>query len=154
MYCSDVAPPALRGAMIAAVNWSIVVGQLLAFGVQREVQGLDSPNAYRIMYAVQWGFAGVGLAFLPFLPDSPFRLLARGKTELARKSIAKLYGKDVVETKMGEIQALLTNESNAAKEAGSFKDCFNKQNRLRTLIALSVFFFQANSGVSWVVGYM
>lgn len=153
-YASDVAPPALRGAMIAAVNWSIVIGQLLAYGVQREVQGIDNSNAYRIMYAVQWGFAGVGLGFLPFLPDSPFRLLARGKDDAARKSIARLYGQETVDLKYAEIQALLTAETNAAKEAGSFKDCFNAQNRLRTMIALSVFFFQANSGVSWVVGYM
>jgi Sugar (and other) transporter len=40
------------------------------------------------------------------------------------------------------------------KEAGSYKDCFSSENRLRTLIALSVFFFQASSGISWVAGYM
>ena len=153
-YCSEVAPAKLRGAMISAVNFSIVIGQLLGYGVMRETQAIPSSKSYQIMYAVQWGFAAVGLVFLPFVPESPFRLMARGKTDEAAKSITQIYGAEHVSTKVEEINAIMTREAAAAKEAGSYRDCFNKTNRLRTLIVLSVFFFQANSGVSWVVGYM
>ena len=153
-YCSEVAPAKLRGAMISAVNFSIVIGQLLGYGVMRETQAIPSSKSYQIMYAVQWGFAAVGLVFLPFVPESPFRLMARGNTDEAAKSITQIYGAEHVSTKVEEINAIMTREAAAAKEAGSYRDCFNKTNRLRTLIVLSVFFFQANSGVSWVVGYM
>ncbi|KAH7112489.1 general substrate transporter [Dendryphion nanum] len=153
IYTSEVAPPALRGAMVAAVNFSIVVGQLIGYGVMREVQAIDGPNSYRIMYATQWGFAAIGIALIGFLPESPIRLVARGKEELARSSILKLYpsGTDV-EEKLAEIKAVLFH--NNQERAGTYKECFNAKNRLRTTIALSVFFFQASSGVGWVVGYM
>ncbi|KIW13987.1 hypothetical protein PV08_06768 [Exophiala spinifera] len=154
VYCSEVAPPSLRGAMIAAVNWSIVIGQLLSYGVMRQTQSRDDSMSYRIMFAVQWGFAGVGAALLPFCPESPMRLLARHKLEDAKTSIARLYNSDVVDSKVAEIQALLAHEAGLAANAGTWLDCFKGTNRLRTLIACSVFFLQANSGVSWVVGYM
>jgi hypothetical protein len=152
-YCSEVGPPALRGALVASVNFSIVIGQLLGYGVMRETQAIEGMNSFRIMYAVQWGFAGVGLALLPFVPESPFRAIARGKIDRARQSIRRLYGSsEDVETKVDEIQTILANEQAAAKQAGSFRDCFNSQNRLRTLIVLSVFFTQNMSGIGWVVG--
>lgn len=55
---------------------------------------------------------------------------------------------------MEEIQALLSHEDEQASQSGTFTDCFSAKNRLRTLIACSVFFLQANSDVSWVLGYM
>lgn len=118
----------------------------------RETSTIDGPNVYRIMYAVQWGFAGVGLACLPCVPDSPFRLLARGKDDAARKSIRRLYGAEIVDTKLEEIRVILNNEQALASQAGSFRDCFNSANRLRTIIVLSVFFTQNMSGIGWVVG--
>ena len=151
-YCSDVAPEALRGSMVGAINFCLVIGQLLGYAVMRETQAIDGQNSYRIMYAVQWGFAGVGLGFLPFIPESPFRLLARRKTEDAKKSIARLYGSHVVESKFDEIQDILAKEEEAAKQAGSYKDCFNAANRKRTLIALSIYLTTNMSGTAWVVG--
>ena len=153
-YCSEVAPPALRGSMVAAVNFSIVIGQLLGYGVMRETQRAEGQNSYKIMYATQWGFAAVGLLLIPFVPDSPYRLLARNKVEAAKKSIRKMYGAEVVEIKVAEIQGILRDESASAEQAGSFKDCFNSANRKRTLTAISVFFVQNMSGIGWVVGYM
>lgn len=159
IYCSEVAPPALRGAMIAAVNFSIVIGQLLGYGVMRETQAMDSALSYRIMYAVQWGFAGVGIALLPFVPESPMRLVMRGKEDEARSAIRKLEPADTdVEAKMNEIRGVLAHNASAAPaETSGFatlKECFNAKNRRRTFISLSVFFLQASSGVTWVVGYM
>lgn len=154
VYCSEVAPSALRGPMVAAVNWSQVVGQLIAYGVMNQTQSLKTSNSYRILFAVQWGFNGVGLLLVHFCPESPMRLLARGKDDAARKSIVRLYGRQTVDEKMNEIRTILNHERELSSRSGSFKDCFNTKNRLRTLIALSVFFFQANSGVAWVVSYM
>ncbi|KAH8655853.1 putative sugar transporter [Xylariales sp. PMI_506] len=152
VYCSEVAPPKLRGMMIAAVNWSQVVGQLLAYGVMENTQLLTTNMSYRTMFAVQWGFAAVGIIGLPFVPESPYQLLARSKVEAARNSIKRLYPSIDADTKLHEIENVI--EQNQLAQKGSYKECFNKKNRLRTLIAMSVLFFQANSGVAWVLGYM
>jgi MFS family permease len=48
-YCSEVGPPALRGALVASVNFSIVIGQLLGYAVMRETQAIEGLNSFRIM---------------------------------------------------------------------------------------------------------
>jgi MFS family permease len=151
-YCGEVAPEVLRGTMVGAVNFCMVIGQLLGYGVMRETQAIDGPNAYRIMYAVQWGFAAIGLGCLPFIPESPFRLLAMKKTEEARKSIARLYGSHKVEEKMENIRMILEDQAQAAEQSGSFRDCFNAKNRKRTLITLSIYMTTNMAGTAWVVG--
>lgn len=154
VYCSEVAPPSLRGAVVGAVNWGQVLGQMLGYCVMRETQLLTTNMSYRIMYAVQWGFAAVGFGLIFFCPESPIRLVTRQKTDAARKSIARLYPGIDAEAKLHEIQALLAGDVDAEAKAGTLRDCFNAANRLRTVTALSVYFIQACSGVAWVLGYM
>lgn len=70
-YASEIAPLAIRGALTSGMNFSIVLGQLIGFGVMRQTTlgQYTGPMSYRILFAVQWGFAAVGLAFLPFFPE-------------------------------------------------------------------------------------
>ncbi|KAK9319966.1 hypothetical protein V1517DRAFT_376064 [Lipomyces orientalis] len=61
---------------------------------------------------------------------------ARGKVDQARESIKKLYSPSTnVDDKIREISEVL-DESHSG---GSYRQCFDAKNRLRTLIALSVF---------------
>lgn len=154
VYCCEVAPENLRGIMVAAVNFSIVIGQLLGYGVMRQTQTIDGPNSYRILFAVQWGFAAVGILLLYFIPESPTRLAARGKLDSARRSIRSLYPSTVQPDEMLlRITSNLTHSSDG-EAAGALINCFNRANRVRTTVALSVFFIQACSGVQWVLAYM
>ena len=70
-YASEIAPLAIRGALTSGMNFSIVLGQLIGFGVMRQTTlgQYPGPMSYRILFAVQWGFAAVGLSFLPFFPE-------------------------------------------------------------------------------------
>ncbi|KAL2841030.1 general substrate transporter [Aspergillus pseudoustus] len=152
VYCSEVAPQQLRGVMVAAVNFSIVVGQLLGYGVMRETQDKPGADSYRIIFAVQWGFAAVGLLGLYFVPESPTRLIARGKIEQGRNSIQALYSSTIDVEEM--VERIQINLASVVERSGSVKECFNRANRMRTIVAVSVFFIQACSGISWVLGYM
>jgi hypothetical protein len=156
LYCSEIAPTATRGAITAGVSFCISLGQLLAYGVMRETQTIMGPNSYRIMFAVQWGFSVILLLLLPFLPESPIRLLARGKVDSAKNSIRRLYPVDEegVQAQIDAIQATIAGDSEAAAHAGSYKDCFTGTNLLRTLSAMGIFFTQHWSGVAWIIGYM
>src|ERR1700729_3275551 len=82
-YCSEIAPLALRGMVTGAVNFAIVLGQLLGYGVMRQTQNIQSSRSYQIRFAVQWGFAAVALIILPFFPESPYLLVAKGQIEKA-----------------------------------------------------------------------
>ncbi|KAI5200240.1 MFS hexose transporter [Aureobasidium subglaciale] len=152
-YCSELAPLALRGCVTAAVNFSIVLGQFFCYCALRQTQTIAGPNSYKILFAVQWGFAAVGLVILPFFPESPYFLISKGKTEKARNNIVKLRGANFdADGHMAQIQIDLTD--NQSLEEGGFARCFNKDNRLRTIIACSTFAVSASSGVLWVVGYL
>jgi len=156
LYCSEVAPTAVRGAATAAVSFCISLGQLLAYGVMRETQTIMGHNSYLIMFAVQWGFSAILLVLLPFLPESPIRLLARGEVESAKRSIRRFYPVDEEElqAKIDAIQGRFAEDSEVAAHAGSYKDCFTGTNLWRALSAMGVFFIQSWSGVIWVISYM
>lgn len=152
-YCSEIAPLALRGMVTGAVNFAIVLGQLLGYGVMRQTQNIQSSRSYQILFAVQWGFAAVALIILPFFPESPYFLVAKGQIEKARKNIIRLHGQEFdTDGFLATIQAGLDAEKDG--ERAGFVECFQGTNLKRTLIAVSTFFVQACSGTSWVLGYM
>ena len=151
-YCSEIAPFALRGAVTAAVNWSIVLGQCLAYVVARQTQYTQNANSYRIIFAVQWIFAGIGLIFLPFFPESPYCLVAQGRTEKARANAQRLHDANFdTDGFIASIKSDLETQTKNQREA-SFKACFQGKNRKRTLIAMSTFFIQSVCGISWIIG--
>lgn len=151
-YCSEIAPAALRGAVTAGVNWSIVFGQSLAYVVMRQTQYQHDANAYRILFGVQWIFAGLAVLALPFFPESPYHLVAQNRIEKAKVNIGKLYNRNVdVDGMISSIKIDLEMKSQTSK-AASFRQCFRGTNTQRTLIAMSAFFVQAVSGITWIIG--
>jgi hypothetical protein len=151
-YCSEIAPFALRGAVTSAVNWSIVLGQALAYVVMRQTQFLPGANSYRIIFSIQWAFAVVGLLVLPFFPESPYHLVSQGKMDKARTNARKLHGNDFdVDGFLASVQADLKAHVETEK-AASFRECFSGNNKQRTLIAMSTMFVQSVCGVTWVIG--
>jgi MFS family permease len=151
-YCAEIAPMALRGAVTAAVNFSIVFGQFLAYLVMRQTQNIAGPNAYRVLFGVQWGFAAVSLLALPFFPESPYQLVSQGNQEKAKINIRKLHGRKFDEDGfLASILADLEVETRLKRNA-SFMECFRGKNRQRTFIAMSTFIVQAMCGISWIIG--
>ncbi|KUJ16500.1 general substrate transporter [Mollisia scopiformis] len=156
-YASEIAPLAIRGALTSGMNFSIVLGQLIGFGVMRKTTlgQYTGPMSYRILFAVQWGFAAVGLAFLPFFPESPYWLVAHGQIDKARRNIVRLHNSNYdVDGHLAEIKRALDSQRAENETSGSYKECFNHANWRRTLAAVSTIFIQNACGNSWVIGYM
>ena len=65
----EMAPISIRGATTAGINFAIVLGQLIGYGVMRQTSFYTGDKTYRVLFAVQWGYIAVGLAFLPFFPE-------------------------------------------------------------------------------------
>ncbi|KAG9230457.1 general substrate transporter [Amylocarpus encephaloides] len=153
-YCSEIAPFALRGSVTSAVNWSIVFGQCLAYVVMRQTQYSQGPNAYLILFAIQWVFAGLALLALPFFPESPYHLVSQGRFDKARANAKRLYdAKFNVDGYIASIQLDLDTQARTERDA-SYRECFRGKNNLRTLIAMSTFFVQSVCGIGWIIGYM
>lgn len=104
------------------------------------------------MFAVQWPFAAVALIVLPWFPESPYLLIEQGREEKARVNVGRLFGKGV--DREGLLASVkLDLEANArVKGEASFRECFRGANTVRTLIAMSTFFIQGVSGITWIIG--
>jgi len=151
-YCSEIAPFALRGAVTSAVNWSIVLGQCLAYVVMRQTQHVAGANSYRITFGVQWIFAAFALAILPFFPESPYHLISQGHIDKARSNTRRLHDKDFdVEGFLASVKADLEAYIETER-AASYRECFKGKNKRRTLIAMSTFFIQSVCGITWIIG--
>jgi MFS family permease len=60
-YASEMAPLPIRGAITAGMNFVIVLGQLIGYGVEHEASQYAGALTYKILFATQWGLAVVGL---------------------------------------------------------------------------------------------
>lgn len=73
----------------------------------------------------------------------------------ARKNIARLHNSNYdVDGHLADIKNTLDLQHAENETEGSYKECFNKANWRRTLVAVSTLFIQNACGNSWVIGYM
>lgn len=68
-YASEMAPLPIRGAITAGMNFAIVLGQLIGYGVMRQASFYTGSMTYKVLFATQWGFAVTGLLILPWYPE-------------------------------------------------------------------------------------
>ncbi|KAJ9645723.1 hypothetical protein H2199_002763 [Coniosporium tulheliwenetii] len=71
LYMSEIAPKAVRGAIVSGYQFAITIGLLLAAVVNNETKGRMDTGSYRIPIAIQFLWAlilGVGLFMLPESP--------------------------------------------------------------------------------------
>lgn len=154
-YGSEMAPLAIRGAVSAGMNFAIVLGQCVAYGVMRETAYHTGSQQYKILFMTQWGFCIIGLAILPFFPESPYWLISHGKEDKARKNVAKLHAADFdLDGAIAEIRESLVRVSKEKEAQASLAECFSRDQWKRTLAGAGMFFVQNASGAGWVIGYM
>ena len=136
-----------------------VFGQLLGSGVLKAVSSMsETPNSYRIPFAVQWVWPIPLIIGVYLAPESPWFLVKRGRDQDAKNSLKRLLSenplmpdKDVLSQAMlTKIQMTVREED--AKDVGNFSDCFKGTNWRRTRIAGLTWFFQCFCGSS-LMGY-
>ncbi|KAH7324979.1 general substrate transporter [Stachybotrys elegans] len=154
-YASEMAPLNIRGSVTAGMNFAIVLGQLIGYGVMRQASLYPDDRQFRVVIAAQWGFVGAALVVLPFFPESPYWLVAHGLENKARQTLEKLYDRDHdVEGHLAAIRGSLFKDVRDGRSQGRITECFDKDNLKRTLVGSGMFLVQNASGAIWVIGYM
>ncbi|KAH8879311.1 hypothetical protein GQ53DRAFT_849711 [Thozetella sp. PMI_491] len=139
-YASEMAPLAIRGSITAGMNFAIVLGQLIGYGVMRQASFYTGSAQYKVLFATQWGFAA---------------LVAHGRDEKARTNLTKLHAPEYdIDGHMAEIRESLARINQDNTSQGTMLECFGRDHWKRTMVATSVFFIQNACGSAWVVGYM
>lgn len=117
-YISEIAPAKYRGTLASVQQVAILFGLTMAFfsnyliadmaGSATEILWLEY-EAWRWMFWIELIPAVIFFVALMFIPESPRFLVAVGKKEVAKKVLARLYGKnsagfkaDNIENSLGE----------------------------------------------------
>ncbi|UKZ83265.1 hypothetical protein TrVFT333_011072 [Trichoderma virens FT-333] len=153
LVVSFIAPLALRGIFTCCIGVSYGIGPLVAFLIINYTGQVDSRWAYRSVFCSQFGFAAVALVLWPFMPESPWFLAGKGRTEKALKSLHKLgYSGEEGEKKLALINLTL-EQIRKETEGVTYVECFKKSNLRRTVISIMPLCIQSLSGIAFVAGY-
>jgi len=112
---AELAHPDFRGTITGLYNTQWALGSIIAAWVTFGTLNISGAASWRIPSAVQAGPSVILLIFLPFMPESPRWLVAKGKPERARGILGKLHGNGnindpLVNMEMAEIEEALEFE--------------------------------------------
>ncbi|GKZ88950.1 hypothetical protein CBS63078_5768 [Aspergillus niger] len=159
VYQGECAPQHLRGMMTSLYNAFLMVGGFCAALIVYLCRHVPSDWAWRSVVVAQAAIPAMGWLSLPFLPESPYWLLRRGRRAAAITSLRRLHALDAAaaEAEIISIEqqlALQQQQQQQEKELASWMACFTDPIHFRrTLIAVGAQIFQQAQGISFVANY-
>ncbi|KAJ9486479.1 hypothetical protein VN97_g6870 [Penicillium thymicola] len=150
----ECAPKSMRGLMAGTYNAFLMVGGFFAAHIVYLCQHIPRNWAWRVVVVAQIAIPAASWASLPFLPESPYWLVSRGRLDEAVISLRKLRGASFpAEAEVASMQQLL--EEQRERQANStWAICFTDSvNRRRTIISVGSQIFSQAQGISFVANY-
>ncbi|PNS18748.1 hypothetical protein CAC42_5287 [Sphaceloma murrayae] len=150
-YIMETAPIRIRGGLLIMYSFWFSTGQFLA-SVALQVLNQDNPTDWLTPIYTQWAQIGLMLIIYIILPESPAWCVTRGKTERAKKALARI-NKGVAGYDVDEQVRLLTiavqHEADIAAEQRNEKwyAIFKGVNGLRTLVSCWTLMSQQFTGL-------
>lgn len=128
MYIGEIADQKIRGFLGAFIYLMMLIGIIVVYSVAPFV-------SIPVSSAVGASFLILQLITFPFMPETPYYLLLKGKTKEARKSLQRLRSKEDVETELAEIQKGVERQS---QETGRFVDLFLVDSNRKGLLIMTL----------------
>ncbi len=163
LYIAEIAPPQVRGRLIALYQFAITVGILVTYFSNALLAGLAPAAAtylpaglwqkmfgdevWRGMFLVGVLPAAVFLLLLLFVPESPRWLAKQGRYAQAQAILARMAGAEQAARQMLEIRQTI------AQESGSLGQLFRPGMRVRLLIGMLLPFFSQIVGINAIIYY-
>jgi SP family general alpha glucoside:H+ symporter-like MFS transporter len=89
-YIGEVAPLALRGMLTCLTALAYTLGPLTVALIINTTGVYTNRWAYRSVFCAQYGFAAVALAFVWFMPESPWWLASKDRHSDALRALGGL----------------------------------------------------------------
>ena len=114
MYIAEIAPPKVRGNLVAWNQFAIIFGMLVIYFVNFGISKSGSGDAW--LNTIGWRYmflsgtipAALFLILLFLVPETPRYLMLKGNESGARAVLAKLVTKEEGERELSEIRASLS----------------------------------------------
>lgn len=160
-YIAEVAPANLRGALTTIQQVAIISGLFAAFLSNYLLAGAAGAStdtfwmgfeAWRWMFWMELIPAGLFLALLFFIPESPRFLVATGKTSHATKVLERLMKAENASDKQKEIALSIDNAPNAMHLRNIFDSASGKLKSI-IWIGIGLAVFQQLVGINVVFYY-
>ncbi len=147
MYVAEVAPPKIRGTLIAAYQLAITMGILISYLVNFGLHEVE--NNWRWMFAT--GLLPSVLFFigLIFIPESPRWLVNAGFREKAMAVLERIGGTAFAESELTEIEKSVGD----AGTGSGFRALFAPRYRKVIILGLLLSVFVQITGINTVVDY-
>ncbi|KAK0618650.1 putative glucose transporter rco-3 [Lasiodiplodia hormozganensis] len=95
LYMSEIAPKAVRGAIVSGYQFAITIGLLLASCVDQATKDRLDSGSYRIPISIQFAWALILGGGLLMLPESPRYYVKDDKLEQAAHALSRIRGQPV-----------------------------------------------------------
>ena len=114
MFIAEIAPPKVRGNLVAWNQFAIIFGMLVIYFVNYGISRAGSGDAW--LNSIGWRYmflsgaipAGLFLILLFFVPETPRYLMLKGNEKAAREVLARLVTPEEAEGELAEIRASLS----------------------------------------------
>lgn len=114
MYIAEIAPPKVRGNLVAWNQFAIIFGMLVIYFVNFGISKSGSGDAW--LNSIGWRYmflsgaipAGLFLLLLFLVPETPRYLMLKGNETAARAVLDKLVTKEEAANELSEIRASLS----------------------------------------------
>ena len=164
MYISEVAPPKIRGRLVALYQLSIVIGILLAYFSNWILLGISqgSPEVFggtgflhkiiiaevwRAMFGSEMLPSGLFIMLLFLIPESPRWLIKNGYFEKGYTVLSRISGPAVAKNELNQIQQV------AHQVDGKVNELFKPGLRLALIVGVGLSVFGQFTGVNIIVYY-
>jgi sugar porter (SP) family MFS transporter len=157
VYLSEIAPPTIRGRLVACQQWSITWGILILFYISYGTSFIDGPAAFRIPWGIQMVPAVILLFALQIVPESPRWLARNGRWDESLNVLALVHASGnkespAVMSEMEEIRASI--EFEIANDDVSIMELFHPNMINRTHIGIFTQIWSQLTGMNVMMYYI
>jgi MFS transporter, SP family, arabinose:H+ symporter len=152
LYIAEISPEKIRGTLVALYQLAIVIGILVVFFVNLQIQRLGD-ETWNATTGWRWMFASLVAPSLLFgilllaVPESPRWMMKIGRRETALRILERVGGAENAEREIAQIEAALRQEE------GRWRELFTPGYRRALFVGVLLAVFGQFSGINAVMYY-